>query len=117
MNKTKTKESKMKTSPKKLTLGLCEGRHDIDIPMDGYIYHDIKDPMDFDELKNVAFEALWRYGHSDVELTLYVTGLTPALIAVLNECGALEIDVTLMHYDKVTGAYKPQKVWAKKPWL
>ena len=56
MNKTKTKESKMKTSPKKLTLGLCEGRHDI--PVDGYIYHDIKDPMDFDELSNIAFESL-----------------------------------------------------------
>jgi hypothetical protein len=106
----------MKTSPKKLTLGLCEGRHDI--PVDGYIYHDIKDPMDFDELKNVAFESLWRYGHSDVELTLYVTGLTPALISVLNQCGVLEIDVTLMHFDKSSGAYKPQKVYAKKlPWL
>jgi hypothetical protein len=105
----------MEKSPKKLTLGLCEGRHDI--PVNGYIFGEIKDPMDFKELSRIAFESLWQYGHSDCELTLYVTGLTPALIAVLNECGALEIDVTLMHYDKATGAYKPQKVYAKKPWL
>ena len=43
-------------------------------------------------------------------LDLYVTGLTVALISVLNACRQLGIVVTLYHYDREEGNYCPQKV-------
>lgn len=41
---------------------------------------------------------------------LYVTGLTVALVAVLNACHKLGIVVTLYHYDREEGNYYPQQV-------
>lgn len=46
----------------------------------------------------------------DKWLDLYVTGLTVALISVLNACRELEIEVTLYHYDRESGNYYPQQV-------
>jgi hypothetical protein len=44
------------------------------------------------------------------ELNLYVTGLSPALIAVLNAATILDIDVWAYHYDQRTGGYVEQKI-------
>lgn len=43
-------------------------------------------------------------------LDLYVTGLTVALISVLNACRQLGIVVTLYHYDRKEDNYYPQQV-------
>ena len=50
------------------------------------------------------------YINYGTEINLYVTGLTVALIEVLNVCADLEISVTLYHYDRDSGNYFPQKV-------
>lgn len=44
------------------------------------------------------------------ELQLYVTGLTPLLISVLNYCRMFKIPVTLYHYDISLNRYVLQSV-------
>lgn len=43
-------------------------------------------------------------------LVLYVTGLTVALVAVINACMRVGISITLMHFNRETGDYYPQDV-------
>lgn len=45
-----------------------------------------------------------------LNLNLYVTGLTVALVAILNICHEANISVTLWYYDKNTNSYFNQKV-------
>lgn len=120
-----------------LNMALCANRHDIPEATDGYIYNTITDPTDLWRLEKQAFSALWsacnkhkylvylgsispRFGNCDLEdalciakdvhLNLYVTGLTTALIAVLNICREELITVDLYHYDRETDGYFIQKV-------
>lgn len=51
-----------------------------------------------------------RYVNGIEELTLYVTGLTVALVAVINACRGFNVKLTLMHYDRESGTYYPQEV-------
>ena len=91
----------------KLKMELCEGRHHNPEAIHGSIYpNHIENVYDTDELERVAKMKLFRCK----ELTLFVTGLTVALIAVLNVCREWDIDVTLMHYDIKTGGYYSQEV-------
>ena len=90
------------------SLALCEARHEM--PVEGSIFgNSISDPTNVGRLE---FEACKRLKGLDVEyLDLYVTGLTVALIAVLNVCKDLKIKVTLYHYNRETGDYYPQEVY------
>lgn len=117
----------------KLELGLCSGRHDI--PVDEYIFEMIDDPTDaammhVDAVYNLeriftqhhvsranrmvgitgSMDCPTRYIY-EVDVVIYVTGLTAALIAALNACATLGVQsVTLMHFNKATGTYFNQKV-------
>lgn len=44
------------------------------------------------------------------DLVLYVTGLSVALVAVINVCMRVGISLTLMHFNKENGDYYPQDV-------
>ena len=91
-------------------VGLCEGRHEIPGVKD-YIFEDIKDPMNFEDLEHRA--ALWveevKKAEVDV-IKLYVTGLTPALTSVIKACAVRHMNLKLMHYDRETNTYKAQYV-------
>lgn len=88
----------------KKIMGLCEGRHDM--PVKEYLFSNTLNPLDLDSMFNTAVKAL-----RDVkELTLYVTGLTVALVEVIKAWAMLNISLTLYHYDKDSGTYYPQKV-------
>lgn len=88
----------------KKIMGLCEGRHDMLVKE--YLFSNTLNPLDLDSMFNTAVEAL-----RDVkELTLYVTGLTVALVEVIKACAMLNISLTPYHYDKDSGTYYPQKV-------
>ena len=99
-----------------LNIGLCEGRHNIPEVTDGYIFPSEVNPTDLRQLNNIAVDKLMdlyesKYvGNSHFKLNLYVTGLTVALIEVLNVCKMYDIQVTLYHYDRETGTYYPQNV-------
>lgn len=90
------------------SMALCEGRHEIPQAVDGSIFGNTIDPLDPNGLQA---EAKSKLRELDIKsLDLYVTGLTVALISVLNACRELEIEVTLYHYDRESGNYCPQKV-------
>jgi hypothetical protein len=87
-------------------MALCEGRHAIPQATDGAIFGNSIDPLDVDGLEAVAKRKL-----SGLDsLNLYVTGLTVALVAVLNATRELGISVTLYHYNRENGDYYPQEV-------
>lgn len=90
---------------KTLKMGLCRGRHDIP-GITSYIYPSQVDPLDLAGQAATAAAAL-----ADVEaLDLYVTGLTVALVTVINHCRQAGISLTLRHYDRDSGSYYPQPV-------
>lgn len=90
------------------SMALCEGRHEIPQAVDGSIFGNTIDPLDPNGLQA---EAKSKFRELDIKsLDLYVTGLTVALISVLNACRELEIEVTLYHYDRESGNYYPQQV-------
>ena len=87
-------------------MSLCEGRHEIPQAIDGSIFGTELDPLDLTGMEREAAKQL----RGVFTLNLYVTGLTVALIAVLNVCREQKIKVTLYHYNRETGDYYPQEV-------
>ena len=87
-------------------MSLCEGRHAIPQAIDGSIFGTEVDPLDFVGMEREAIKQL----HGVFYLDLYVTGLTVALISVLNVCRSKNIKVTLYHYNRETGDYYGQEV-------
>lgn len=90
------------------SMSLCEGRHPIPDAKDGSIFTTEINPLDVEGLEAEAEAKLFALNIR--KLNLYVTGLTVALIAVLNAARKLNIAVTLYHYDRETGNYYPQEV-------
>lgn len=91
---------------KKLKMALCEGRHEIPAAVDGAIFPQQLNPLDLEGMRSTAAAKL-----AGVEvLDLYVTGLTVALVEVINLCRIEGIALTLWHFDRATGDYYPQVV-------
>lgn len=87
-------------------MALCEARHDIPQAVDGSIFPNSINPLDVYGLEEVACHKL----SSVKALNLYVTGLSVALVAVINVCHREDIMLTLWHYDRDSGNYYPQSV-------
>lgn len=89
------------------SMELCKGRHSTPAT-DGAIFETEVNPLDTAELEQTAKERLQSL---DIKkLNLYVTGLTVALIAVLNVAKELNIKVTLWHFDRESDEYYEQEV-------
>ena len=70
----------------------------------------IPNPADSEWLDAMTADSLGRvidleYGDT---LRLYVTGLTPALVSVINWCKSHQVKLVLLHYNKSTGGYFEQ---------
>ena len=89
------------------SMELCKGRHETQAT-DGAIFETEVNPLDIIALESHAKERLANLNITS--LRLYVTGLTVALIAVLNATKELNIKVTLWHFDRETGKYYCQEV-------
>ena len=89
------------------SMELCKGRHATPA-QDGAIYENEVDPTDPVGLEKQALERLKALNITS--LNLYVTGLTVALIAVLNAARTLNIEVCLHHFDRISGSYFWQEV-------
>lgn len=87
-------------------LALCANRHDMPAEVNCAVFGQKVDPLDTIELESIAETALRYCFHLD----LYVTGLTQALIAVVNVCIRNSIDLTLWHYNRDIAEYYPQPV-------
>lgn len=98
---------------KSYRFALCAGRHTM--PVDQAIFGEIVDPTNIDELRQTAQAAI----PEDCEaLDLYATGLTVALLAVVQVCNDRGITLTVYHYNRENGEYFPQNmdVWETCPW-
>lgn len=89
------------------SMELCKGRHETPAT-DGAIFETEVNPLDIIALESHAKERLANLNITS--LNLYVTGLTVALIAVLNATRELNIKVTLWHFDRENGKYYSQEV-------
>jgi len=90
----------------KLTLGLIKGRHDIK-PVTDYIFEEsVIEPFDYAYMRKTIHQKL---GDCNC-LHLYVTGLTQALIEVVNYCIFSNIKLTLYHFNRDTNKYETQDV-------
>ena len=89
-------------------IGLVEGRHPL--PVDTYIYDVIEDITDVQDIERRAYAFLSGYNKGD-HVTLYITGLTVALVAVIKACQECGLTLTFMHFNQATGeGYYPQQV-------
>ena len=89
-----------------LNMALCEGRHAIPNATNGAIFGNTINPIDVCGLEEKALNKL----EGVKALNLYVTGLSVALVAVINVCHREGIMLTLWHYDRDSGNYYPQSV-------
>ena len=118
----------------KINMELFNGRHALPQPVDGAVFSSEVDPTNLVQLEGISFNSIWSICDSKgftetviredpdgreeyvrvisrgVHLNLYVSGLTVALIATLNQCRRENITVTLWHYNRETGEYYPQPV-------
>lgn len=85
---------------------MCKGRHSTPAT-DGAIFETEVNPLDVSALELEAKDKLESLNIT--KLHLYVTGLTVALIAVLNATRELNIKVTLWHFDRESGEYYKQE--------
>lgn len=95
-----------------MKLGLIKGRHEIPQVEGRYIFIEDLDPADVAEAEGKAYSVLAgiKAVYPDSHIDLYVTGLTMALIAVLNAAKRHRMSVTLHHFNRETGGYFPQEV-------
>ena len=110
---------------KEVKVGMIQGRHEM--PVESYIFDGALDPMDFNAIE--AGVVRWIDSLSDyvvrdedemfpyypvegrIHVTLYVTGLSAVLACVAKYCAKCHIGLTLMHFDRDTGDYKPQEIF------
>lgn len=108
-----------------LNVAVCEGRHDIPQATDGSCFPNeipskiLKNPT---YLEDMAFSRLWdicrrkkMIDENDriiwgIQLNLYVTGLTIAVIAAIKAAKNEGMDIVLWHYDRDSESYYPQKI-------
>ncbi len=88
--------------------GLVQGRHEIP-DVSEYIFENALDPADIMGIRSLAQKSLEFLSKGD-SLKVYVTGLTAALVEVINICHSKGVALTLMHFNRDTGTYFPQEI-------
>ena len=88
---------------------LCEGRHKIPEAVDGAIFKHAIDPSNIDAMM-VACDLLLSTCKNKVHLHVYVTGLSVALVSVINYCQQWGIPLTLHHWNPTIQDYYTQEV-------
>lgn len=97
------------TGMERIAVELFKGRHKFE-DIEGCIFNkelrDVKNMYYMQMSIKKAVDALMkRHGireYRDIELDVYVTGLTVALVEVINFCSLYDIKLVLYHYDKYT---------------
>ena len=86
------------------TLGLCADCHGL--PVSDFIFtdEDITFPINPYELFNTVAKKLLNCNYGD-KLVVYVTGLTPAVVAVIKYCAFRNIKLPLKHFDRDSNSY------------
>jgi hypothetical protein len=87
---------------------LCSSRHETPAHGKAIFPNEVANPLDFAGLEIRAAQVL--AGYNLPYLYVYVTGLTPALVAVINVCREKGIHLILKHYDRESGRWFSQYV-------
>ena len=104
---------------KTLNMILCQGRHECPDSMikDGAIFEYSLSPEQITNPSELSAIAMGRLADKmitnsddDYHLNLVVSGLTVALMAVVNACIKFEVELSLFHFDRSTGEYYEQVV-------
>lgn len=87
---------------------VCEGRHEIPEKIDGAVFpNKVEDIFDFGSLYRTADEKIpTNCGY----LKLYITGLTPCVLAIAAVCHVRDIALDCLHYNREDGQYYKQCV-------
>nr|DAU08578.1 MAG TPA: hypothetical protein [Caudoviricetes sp.] len=90
---------------------LCDSRHENPIANMGGIFPKcLANPLDMRGMKSDILDKIrGKYGFGDT-LFCVVTGMSSALISLVNACSALDVRLRLLHYDVVHDCYKMQLV-------
>ena len=119
-----------------LNVALCQGRHDIPQATDGFIFSEIANVTETNTMRKVVedfaknhgmcqyesggckyCDKVFPCGYSScalfysVKINLYVTGLTVALVEVINYCHLNDIELTLYHFNRETNDYYAQEIY------
>lgn len=93
-----------------MVVGLIKGRHNLPPHVTQYIWQeDVADVTDVEAMDLHADE--WVRDSRPPWLTIYVTGLTQALVSVVKACYKYRIPLLLMHYNRQTKEYFKQRVF------
>lgn len=90
---------------------LCDSRHENPIAnMGGLFPKCLSNPMDMYGMKrSIVSKIKPYYGFGDT-LFCIVTGMSSALVALINACAYLEVELKLLHFDIVHECYQVQAV-------
>ena len=92
-------------------LALCESRHPMPAEVEGSIFPETVNPTELLRLRATCKRSLDSALAGGIKyLVVYVTGLTVALVEVMNYCHRNNVHLVLMHYNRETGEYYPQEV-------
>lgn len=118
-----------------LNVALCQGRHEIPQATDGFIFGEIANVTETNTMREVVNKFVgsnktcqYYCGECDtcdefyscgsscsmfypIKINLYVTGLTVALVEVINYCHLNDIELTLYHFNRETNDYYAQEVY------
>lgn len=87
---------------------LCKGRHEPLLQVDGALFEEnILQPLNFEWYEEQLQKRLCYISH----LRLIVTGLTPALTAVIKYCYENNKGLTLLHFDRESTSYVEQRMF------
>lgn len=88
-------------------LNLCQARHTTPVT-DSFFNYEIEDVTNISALQDFANKRLESLRVQT--LNIYVTGLTVALVTVINACHSQGVKLTLWHYDRDSNDYYKQDV-------
>ena len=90
---------------------LCDSRHENPVANLGGIFPKcVVNPMDTRRMKKEAIEKIKPYYGFGDTLFCVVTGMSSALIALVNACTTLDVKLCLLHYNVVYECYQMQPV-------
>lgn len=91
-----------------INVALCESRHEIPQAVNGSVFPENIDPTDFNAMACLCEYALNPALNVGVQqINLYVTGLSSALLTVVNYCRERNVKLITYHYNRETGDYLP----------
>ena len=90
--------------------GLINGRHPM--PVTEYIVNEEVNPIDIETIDNIVWS--WCAEHQNMDIEVIVTGLTAVTASLIVACEYFRIGLTLLHYNRETGAYVKQPIWIWK---